>query len=92
MWARGDSIPGPQPKDTLDIRTHRLEKPVTKQQRSHKRSKVHNSSAGAKLWHSFHDQPPTKRHGAPQGHDARHVEAADVPPAEIDEKARQLGH
>ena len=92
MWARGDSIRGTQPKDMLDIQTHRLEKPVTKLQSSHKRSKVNNSSAGAKLSHSFQDQPPTKRHGAPQGHDAPHVEAADVPPAEMDEEARQLGH
>ena len=34
VWPRGDSIRGPQPNDMLNIQTHRLEKPVTKQQRS----------------------------------------------------------
>ena len=49
VWPRGDSIRGPRPKDMLDIQTHRLEKPVTKQQRSHKLSGENNSSASAKL-------------------------------------------
>ena len=49
VWPRGDSIRGPQPNDMLDIQTHRLEKPVTKQQRSLKLSRENNSSASAKL-------------------------------------------
>ena len=49
VWPRGDSIRGPQPNDMLNIQTHRLEKLVTKQQRSLKLSKENNSSARAKL-------------------------------------------
>ena len=48
VWPKGDSIRGPQPNDMLDIQTHRLENPVTKQQRSFKLSGENNSSASAK--------------------------------------------
>ena len=56
VWPRGDSIRGPQPNDMLNIQTHRLEKPVTKQQRSLKLSKENNSSARAKLSKEFPDK------------------------------------
>ena len=49
VWPKGDLIRGPQPNDMLDIQTHRLEKPVTKQQRCLKLSRENNSSASAKL-------------------------------------------